>query len=127
MKSKTKRAEIVRVKCDAEDGCGSLFNVRNQKVLEFPFGIVARYIQCPKCGKKYLTTIYTLGMFGMDHLLCTDKFKKEVLLEQKQLIFKSEPFLQQYNIQYHHILTDIDDQLDKIKEREESVNGSKEE
>lgn len=55
------------------------------------------------------------------------KNKKEVLLEQKQLIFKLKPFLQQYNIQYYHILADIDDQLDKIKEREESVNGSKEE
>ena len=123
---KTKRAETVRVKCDADDGCGSLFNVRNQKVLELPFGIVARYIQCSKCDKKYLTTIYTLGT-GIGRLLCTDKFKKEVLLEQKQLIFKAERFLQQYNIQYHHILADIDDQLDEITEREESVNGSKEE
>lgn len=121
MKRKIKRAETVRVKCDADDGCGSLFNVRKQKTLELPFGIAARYIQCPKCGKKYLTTIYTFGMFGIGLL------KKEVLLEQKQLIFKSERFLQQYNIQYYHILADIDDQLDKIKEREESVNGSKEE
>lgn len=121
MKRKIKRAETVRVKCDADDGCGSLFNVRNQKALQLPFNVVARYIQCPKCGKKYLTTIYTFGMFGIDFL------KKEVLLEQKQLIFKSERFLQQYNIQYYHILADIDDQLDKIKEREESVNGSKEE
>lgn len=126
MKRKTKRTETVRVKCDADDGCGSLFNVRKQKTLELPFGVVARYIQCPKCDKKYLTTIYTLGT-GMGHLLCSDKFKKKVLLEQKQLIFKSERFLQQYNIQYYHILADIDDQLDKIKEREESVNGSKEE
>lgn len=121
MKRKTKRAETVRVKCDADDGCGSLFNVRSQKALQLPFNAVARYIQCPKCGKKYLTTIYTFGMFGIGFL------KKEVLLEQKQLIFKSERFLQQYNIQYYHILADIDNQLDKIKEREESVNGSKEE
>lgn len=121
MKRKIKRTETVRVKCDADDGCGSLFNVRSQKALQLPFNVVARYIQCPKCGKKYLTTIYTFGMFGISLL------KKEVLLEQKQLIFKLERFLQQYNIQYYHILTDINDQLDKIKEREESVNGSKEE
>lgn len=121
MKRKTKRAEIVRVKCDAEDGCGSLFNVRGQKTLSLRSNVVVRYIQCPKCGKKYLTTIYTYGMFGKF------KNKKEVLLEQQQLIFKLERFLQQYNIQYYHILTDINDQLDKIKEREESVNGSKEE
>lgn len=124
MKSKTKRAEraeIVRVKCDAEDGCGSLFNVRGQKTLSLRSNVVVRYIQCPKCGKKYLTTIYTYGMFGKF------KNKKEVLLEQQQLIFKLKSFLQQYNIQYYHILTDINDQLDKIKEREESVNGSKEE
>lgn len=103
MKSKTKRTEIARVKCDAEDGCGSLFNVKSQKTLEFPFGIVARYIQCPKCGKRYLATIYTLGT-GMGHLLCSDKFKKEILSEQKQLIFKVERFLQQYNIQYYQYL-----------------------
>ena len=126
MKRKTKRAETVRVKCDADDGCGSLFNVRSQKSLELPFGVVIRYIQCPKCGKKYLTTIYTFGMFGIGFLKI-GLLKKEVLLEQKRLIFKSERFLQQYNIQYYHILADIDDQLDKIKEREESVNGSKEE
>lgn len=121
MKSKTKRAEIVRVKCDAEDGCGSLFNVRGQKTLSLRSNVVVRYIQCPKCGKKYLTTIYTYGMFGKF------KNKKEVLLEQQQLIFKLKSFLQQYNIQYYHILADIGDQLDEIKEREESVNGSKEE
>ena len=127
MKRKTKRTETVRVKCDADDGCGNLFNVRSQKVIEFPFGIVARYIQCPKCGKKYLTTIYTLGMFGMGHLLCDDKFKKKVLLEQKQLILKAERLLQQYNIQYYHILADIDNQLDEITESEESVNGNEKE
>ena len=126
MKRKTKRAETVRVKCDADDGCGNLFNVGSQKAIEFPFGIVARYIQCSKCGKKYLTTIYTLGT-GVGHLLCSDKFKKEVLLEQKQLIFKAERLLQQYNIQYHHILEDIDDQLDEINESEESVNGNEKE
>jgi hypothetical protein len=92
-----------------------------KKTLPLRSNVVVRYIQCPKCGKKYLTTIYTYGMF--------EKFKnkKEVLLEQQQLIFKLKPFLQQYNIQYYHILANIGDQLDEIKEKEESVNGIKEE
>lgn len=123
MKSKTKRTEIARVKCDAEDGCGSLFNVKSQKTLEFPIDVAIRYIQCPKCGKRYLTNIYSFTL-GMGHCLYEDKFKKEILSEQKQLIFKAERFLQQYNIQYHHILASIDDQLDEIKEKEDAVNGN---
>lgn len=123
MKSKTKRTEIARVKCDAEDGCGSLFNVKSQKTLEFPIDVAIRYIQCSKCGKRYLTNIYSFTL-GMGHCLYEDKFKKEILSEQKQLIFKAERFLQQYNIQYHHILVSIDNQLDEIKEKEDAVNGN---
>lgn len=101
------KSKHTRVRCNV---CGKLFNVSVHDFTQFNTGIVIKYIECSKCGQKFLVQIsdWELRAYltSVEYKLSKPDSVVEARERERHLAIQHSDLLKRLGIEYTHKLVD---------------------